>query len=87
MPWLSERARLQEILAELERERWLNIPFTGCDGLPKTGQSWVRSRILAATIFVPPNSGQAMEMLVDAIQSGKIPAERALTGPCVGAVD
>jgi ABC-type sugar transport system substrate-binding protein len=24
-------------IAEGERERWLQIPFTGCDGLPKTG--------------------------------------------------
>src|SRR5947209_12977111 len=48
-----------EELPELERDRWLRLPFTGCDGLPKTGQCWVRSGILAATVFVPPNAGQA----------------------------
>jgi ribose transport system substrate-binding protein len=78
---VGARNAFQEIPSELERERWLNIPYTGCDGLPKTGQSWVRSRILAATIFVPPNTGQAMEMLVEAIKNGKIPAELALTVP------
>src|SRR6266852_4320367 len=61
------------------RERWLGLPFLGIDGLPKTGQSWVRSGLLAATIFVPPNAGQAIEMLVDAIQNGKVPPERVLT--------
>jgi hypothetical protein len=57
------------------------LPFTGCDGLPKTGQSWVRSGLLSATIFVPPNAGQAMEMFADAIQRGKQLPERALTMP------
>src|SRR5271170_5841370 len=66
-------------IAESDRERWLKIPFTGCDGLPKTGQSWVRSGLLAATVFVPPNAGQAIEMLVDALQNKKMPAERVVT--------
>jgi ribose transport system substrate-binding protein len=64
---------------EDERERWLKLPFTGCDGLPKTGQSWVRSGLLTATIFVPPNAGQAIETLVDALQNRKMPAERVVT--------
>jgi ribose transport system substrate-binding protein len=62
-----------------ERERWLKIPFTGCDGLPKTGQSWVRSGLLAATIFVPPNTDLALEMLTEAIRTGSQPPERKLT--------
>jgi hypothetical protein len=49
--------------------------------LPKTGQTWVRSGLLAATVFVPPNTGQAIEMFVQAIQHGKQPPERALTMP------
>lgn len=68
-------------LPEADRERWLKVPFTGCDGLPKTGQSWVRSGLLAATVFVPPNAGQAMEMFVQAIQQGKRLPERVLTVP------
>ena len=70
-----------EELAESDRERWLNLPFIGIDGLPKTGQSWVRSGLLAATVFVPPNTGQAMEMFVQAIQQGKRLPERVLTVP------
>ncbi|MGC0772862.1 MAG: substrate-binding domain-containing protein [Candidatus Acidiferrum sp.] len=71
----------KELTNEDERERWLKLPFTGCDGLPKTGQAWVRSGLLTATVFVPPNAGQAIEMLVDAIQNRKKPPERVMTAP------
>src|SRR5712691_1942284 len=64
-----------------DRERWLALPFTGCDGLPKTGQAWVRSGLLAATIFVPPNTGTALEMLVKALHADIKPPERKLTLP------
>ncbi len=76
---MGARKAFQELPTEIERERWLSIPCLGCDGLPKTGQAWVRSGILAATIFIPPNTGQAVEMLVDALQNSKKPAERAIT--------
>src|SRR5271154_1594905 len=33
-----------------EAERWLRLPYLGCDGLPKTGQAWVQSGLLAATV-------------------------------------
>lgn len=70
-----------EELPEIDRERWLRLPFTGCDGLPKTGQAWVRSGLLAATVYVPPNAGQAIEMFVQFLQQKKRPAERVLTVP------
>ncbi len=78
---VGARKAFEELPNELERERWLKIPFTGCDGLPKTGQAWVRSGLLAATVLVPPNTGQAIEMLVQAIQQKKRPPERVLTVP------
>ncbi len=59
----------------------MKLPFTGCDGLPKTGEAWVRSGLLAATVFVPPNTGMAIDMLFQAIQNGKRAPERALTVP------
>jgi ribose transport system substrate-binding protein len=76
---VGARKAFQELPSEVERDRWLGLPFLGCDGLPNTGQSWVRSGLLAATIFIPPNTGQAMEMVVDALQNGKIPPEKVLT--------
>jgi ribose transport system substrate-binding protein len=78
---MGARKAFQELTNEADRERWLKLPFTGCDGLPKTGQTWIRSGLLAATVFVPPNTGQAIEMFVQAIQHGKQPPERALTMP------
>ena len=76
---IGARDAFKELTNEDERERWLKLPFAGCDGLPKTGQAWVRSGLLTATIFVPPNAGQAIEMLADAIQNRKMPPERVVT--------
>ena len=76
---MGARKAFQELPNESEQERWLKMPFTGCDGLPKTGQAWVRSGLLAATVYVPPNAGQAIEMLVQALQQKKPLPERALT--------
>lgn len=76
---VGARKAFQELPSEVQRERWLGLPFLGCDGLPNTGQAWVRSGLLTATIFIPPNTGQAIEMLADGLQKGRIPAERALT--------
>jgi ribose transport system substrate-binding protein len=80
----SMAAGARKAFAEIavgERERWLQIPFTGCDGLPKTGQSWVRSGLLAATIYIRPNTDLALEMLTEAIRSGSQPPQRKLIAP------
>lgn len=76
---MGARDAFKEIANEDERERWLKLPFLGCDGLPKTGQAWVKNGQMAGTIFVPPNAGQAIEMLFEAIQNGKMPAEKVVT--------
>jgi ABC-type sugar transport system substrate-binding protein len=75
---MGARKAFQELPSEAERDRWLKLPFTGCDGLPNTGQTWVRAGTLAATIFVPPNTGQAIETLVQALQQKKQPPERIM---------
>jgi ribose transport system substrate-binding protein len=64
-----------------EREKWLQLPFTGCDGLPEAGEAWVRKHVLAATVVIPANAGTALEMLAQAMQSGLQPAERTLMKP------
>jgi len=63
-----------------ERARWMKIPITGCDGMPKTGQAWVRNGTLAATIFIRPNTDLAIEMLVEAFKGATMP-ERKVTAP------
>jgi ABC-type sugar transport system substrate-binding protein len=68
-------------LPEADRARWMKIPITGCDGMPKTGQTWVRNGMLAATIFIRPNTDLAIEMLVEAFKSGASLPERKKTDP------
>lgn len=76
---MGARKAFQELPSELDRERWLAIPYLGCDGVPKTGQAWVRSGLLIATIHTPPNTGQALEMFVDAFENKRVLPERAFT--------
>jgi ABC-type sugar transport system substrate-binding protein len=68
-------------LSAADRERWFNIPFMGCDGVTKTGQEWVRSGQLRTTVVIPPMAGLALEMLVKAVNTGSMPAERTLCAP------
>ncbi len=78
---LGARKAFQELPDSAARQRWLSLPFIGCDGLPKTGQAWVKRGLLTATIFAGPNTGQALEMLVKAFQTGAMPPELTLTVP------
>jgi ribose transport system substrate-binding protein len=78
---MGARKAFQELPDTAARQRWLSLPFIGCDGLPKTGQAWVKRGLLTATIFEGPNTGQAMEMLVKALQTGTMPPETTLTRP------
>jgi len=76
---MGARKAFSEI-PESERARWMKIPVTGCDGMPKTGQAWVRNGTLAATIFIRPNTDLAIEMLVEAFKGATLP-ERKVTEP------
>ncbi|MFZ0731683.1 MAG: substrate-binding domain-containing protein [Candidatus Sulfotelmatobacter sp.] len=76
---IGARKAFSEI-AEADRARWMKIPITGCDGMPKTGQAWVRSGTLAATIFIRPNTDLAIEMLVEAFKGAMLP-ESKTTAP------
>jgi ABC-type sugar transport system substrate-binding protein len=78
---LGARKTFAGITSLDERERWKDVPYVGVDGLAKTGQAWVRDGTLAATIVVPPNAGQAIQMLVNGMQSGMKLAERSYTTP------
>jgi ribose transport system substrate-binding protein len=68
-------------LTEKDREHWLSIPFTGCDGVTKTGQDWVNRGLLKATIITAPTAGTALEILAKAVKAGSLPAERTLIPP------
>jgi ribose transport system substrate-binding protein len=62
------------------RDRWLELPFLGVNGL-KVGQDAVQRGMLASTVVVPPSAGPAVETLVRAYREGVRPQERILVTP------
>ena len=68
-------------LTEKDREQWLSIPFTGCDGVTKTGQDWVNRGLLKATIITAPAAGTALEILAKAMNAGSMPPDQTLIPP------
>ena len=78
---MGARRAFQEHADAEVRDKWLKLPFTGCDGLPNTGQAYVRSGLLAATVVIPPNTSVAIEMVVESLQTGRQPTELFLNSP------
>jgi ABC-type sugar transport system substrate-binding protein len=78
---MGARKALEQVQDMVDRERWLSLPFTGVDGVARTGQAWVRSALLAATVIVPTQAGEAVTMLAESFQKGTKPAERSFTTP------
>ncbi len=71
--------RAFENLADVhERDAWLRLPITGCDGLPRSGQEWVRQDRLAATVVCPPLVGDAMQLMASSLAAGSQPPERTV---------
>jgi ribose transport system substrate-binding protein len=78
---LGARKAFQEIGDSAARARLLAAPYLGIDGVSKTGQAWLQRGLLNATIIVPANTDQALDMLVHAVQTGTVPPEKTLTVP------
>ena len=78
---IGARKAFDEHTTGAARDRWLSAAFIGCDGVPKTGQAWVQSGLLTATIVIPPVAGNAIELLVNALRNGVVPPERSLATP------
>jgi len=76
---LGAKKAFQEIAAGAMRDQRLAAPFLGIDGMPKTGQAWVQRGLLTATIIVPTNTGDAIEILAHALHTGTMPPEKTLT--------
>ena len=65
---MGARNAFQKITNHEEHARWQTLLFTGCDGLPETGQKWIREGLLTATICIPPLTGTAIEILAKAVR-------------------
>ena len=78
---MGARKAFQEVQDLAVRDRFQNLIYLGIDGVISTGQTWLKRGLLTATIAVPPNTRQAIEMLAHAVQTGTIPPEKTLTAP------
>lgn len=76
---IGARKAINDIILDADRDHWLGIPIIGCDGVPKTGQTWVRTGQLAATVIVPPNAGEAIKLMTKALRSGGSVPEHSYT--------
>lgn len=77
---MGARRALQESVIE-SKERVLNVPFIGCDGVPDAGQKWVQRGLLTATVILPPLAGIGVEMLAQSLRSGSHPPEHTEIKP------
>ncbi|HTZ83345.1 MAG TPA: substrate-binding domain-containing protein [Candidatus Acidoferrales bacterium] len=78
---MGARRAFEELGDMRERDSWLRLPFIGCDGVPRSGQEWVRQKRLAATVVAPPITGEAMNLLANALRAGSQPPERTMMAP------
>ena len=78
---IGARRAFEELIELQERDAWLELPLTGCDGVPRAGQEWVRQKKLTATVVAPPLFGEAIHLLVKALDSGSQPPERTSIAP------
>jgi ribose transport system substrate-binding protein len=78
---MGARKAFSSIGNAVERDRWLRLPYTGCDGVPKTGQTWVRNGSLTATVVIPPSAGKGVALMMQAIETGSRPPEKSLITP------
>ena len=78
---IGARGAFEESEDMKERDAWLRLPVTGCDGVPSAGQEWVRQGLLAATVVAPSLMGDAMRLLATALKTGSQPPERTLVAP------
>jgi ABC-type sugar transport system substrate-binding protein len=78
---MGAKKALTASLDDKDRGLLSHIPVIGCDGVPNTGQSWVRSGQMAATVVIPPTAGKAVAIMARAIQAQHPPAEHTFLVP------
>jgi ribose transport system substrate-binding protein len=78
---MGARRAFEEQTSGEQRERWLRLPYIGCDCCPGAGADWVRKGLLTASVVNPPTGGIAVELMVKALRSKSLPAERTCAAP------
>jgi ribose transport system substrate-binding protein len=75
------RRSIDEQRMSLHNNANSRLPFLGVDGLPQTGQAWIRQGILTATVVVPAVTPHAFDALAAALRDRVQPPERSLVAP------
>jgi ribose transport system substrate-binding protein len=75
------RKAFEEVSRLAAIENWQDVPFLGMDGVPTSGQVWVNTSVLAATIVAPPLAGTAVDLLVNAVRTGEVVPETTSLTP------
>jgi ABC-type sugar transport system substrate-binding protein len=78
---MGAKKAVKELAGDADRDFLTRIPVTGCDGVPGTGQAWVRAGHLSATVVVPASSGKAIALMTRAVQTKTQPSEHTFTSP------
>jgi ribose transport system substrate-binding protein len=78
---MGAKKAVKELANEIDRDLFLGMPVTGCDGVPSTGQAWVRTGDLTATVVIPPSCGKAIGLMTRSLQAKSQPPEHSFTIP------
>ncbi len=78
---MGARRAFEEQTTGVLRQRWLNLPYIGCDCCPGAGKEWIRRGLLTASIINPPTAGLALELMVKAVQAKSQAPERTAVDP------
>jgi len=78
---LGVKKALTDVSSGEFQERLMSLPVIGCDGLPCSGQAWVQKGLLQATVVVPVLAGIGLEILVQAMKTGRPPKELTVVSP------
>ena len=78
---MGARQAFEETLTGEVQERWLSLPYTGCDASSGAGADWIRHGHLTASVYLPATAGMAVETLARAIQGKTLPPPRHQIAP------
>jgi ABC-type sugar transport system substrate-binding protein len=78
---IGARRALKEVAATLHRPELAQLPVFGCDGLPHVGRKLVDTGELAGTIILPSPAITAIDTLVQALETQKMPPVQVLLAP------
>ena len=72
---MGAKKAVKDLAGEMVRDALAKIPVMGCDGVPSTGQAWVRAGHMVATVVIPASAGKAVSLMTRALQTKISPAE------------